>query len=72
MTAGQLPTFREMCRNAYRMLGDVEDELRSDWQAGSEPTTQQAAALRKARSHIAHAKMALTESEGWPRTPVTS
>ena len=27
----ELSTFEEMRRNAYGMLGDVEDELRSDW-----------------------------------------
>jgi hypothetical protein len=26
-----LPTFEYMRRNAHRLLGDAEDELRSDW-----------------------------------------
>lgn len=29
-----LPTFEEMRRNAFGLLGDAEDELRSDWQTG--------------------------------------
>jgi hypothetical protein len=48
-----LPTFQEMRRNAFRGLGDVEDELRSDWRSGTGPTTAQA------KIHIAKAKNAL-------------
>lgn len=54
-----LPTFEEMRHNAHRMLGDTEDELRSDWSPGSGPTAAQAQAVRDAREHIAAAKAAL-------------
>lgn len=57
--AQDLPTFEEMRRNAFALLGDVEDELRSDWRAGAGPTSEQAEALRDARRAIAQAKAAL-------------
>lgn len=59
MDARSLPTFEEVRRNAYAMLGDVEDELRSDWRDGSGPTDKQAAAVREARRHVAAAKAEL-------------
>lgn len=31
----QLPTFDELRSNAFALLGDVEDELRSDWHDGA-------------------------------------
>ena len=54
-----LPTFEEMRRNAHRLLGDAQDELRSDWRAGTGPTAQQAEDIHEARSYIAKAKAAL-------------
>lgn len=54
-----LPTFDEMRANAFAMLGDAEDELRSDWRDGTGPTRNQADALRDARQAIAEAKAAL-------------
>jgi hypothetical protein len=57
-----LPTFNEMRSNAYAMLGDVEDELRSDWREGSGPNRGQAEALREARQAIAQAKEALNRA----------
>jgi hypothetical protein len=58
----QLPTFEEMRSNAFAMLGDVEDELRSDWREGAGPNHEQAEALRDARRAIAQAKAALDEA----------
>ncbi|MET4143827.1 hypothetical protein [Arthrobacter sp. UYCo732] len=55
----QLPTFDDMRAKAFAMLGDVEDELRSDWREGTGPDTDQAEALRDARRAIAQAKSAL-------------
>jgi hypothetical protein len=57
--AQELPTFDEMRSNAFAMLGDVEDELRSDWRPGAGPSSDQAEALREARQAIALAKAAL-------------
>lgn len=54
-----LSTFEEMRRNAHKQLGDVEDELRSDWRTGTRPTKDQAAAWHKARNFIDKAKAAL-------------
>jgi hypothetical protein len=59
---GQLPTFDEMRSNAFAMLGDVEDELRSDWRDGAGPDHAQAVALRDACRAIAQAKAALDEA----------
>ena len=56
----ELPTFEEMRAAAFRLLGDAEDELRSDWRSGAGPeTTEQAHARLDALSHIAKAKAAL-------------
>ena len=55
----QLPTFEEMRRNAHRLLGDAQDELRSDWRPGTGPTDAQADAAAEAREFIAKAKDAL-------------
>jgi hypothetical protein len=60
--AEPLPTFDEMRSNAYAMLGDVEDELRSDWRDGAGPTNIQAEALRVARQAIDQAKAALNRA----------
>lgn len=58
----QLPTFDEMRSNAFALLGDVEDELRSDWREGSGPTHEQAEALQEARRAIREAKAALDKA----------
>lgn len=55
----QLPTFDDIRSNAFALLGDVEDELRSDWRDGAGPNHDQADALREARQAIARAKAAL-------------
>lgn len=55
----ELPTFEEMRRNAYRLLGDARDELRSDWKPGTGPASAQADAVNTALHHIAQAKAAL-------------
>jgi len=57
--ADQLPTFDDMRANAFALLGDVEDELRSDWRPGTGPTHEQAEALQDARRAIREAKAAL-------------
>lgn len=57
--AQELPTFEDMRSNAFALLGDAEDELRSDWRDGTGPTREQAEALREARQAIAKAKAAL-------------
>lgn len=55
-----LPTFEEMRRNTFKMLGDAEQELRSDWRSGTGPSTKEAAQARiEALEHIARAKAAL-------------
>lgn len=56
----ELPDFSEMRYNALRLLGDAEDELRSDWRPGGGPrTTEQGNARIEALQHIARAKAAL-------------
>ncbi len=55
-------TFETMRREAYKLLGDAQDWLRSDWQPGAGPTQAQAAALRRAREAIAAAKAALNDA----------
>lgn len=57
-----LPTFEEMRRNAHRLLGDAQDELRSGWEPGTGPTPKQAELLHEARAGIARAKAALDEA----------
>lgn len=59
MEPEELPTFEDMRRNAFALLGDAQDELRSDWRAGTGPTPQQGAAAAEARRYIAKAKAAL-------------
>ena len=54
--AKDLPTFEDMRRNAYALLGDAQDELRSDWRPGTGPNAEQAAALHLAKMAIAQAK----------------
>lgn len=60
--AEHLPTFEEIRRNAYAMLGDVEDKLRSDWREGTGPTSQQMEAPHDAYQAIASAKEALNRA----------
>lgn len=57
--AQELPTFDDMRSNAFVLLGDAEDELRSDWREGTGPSHEQADALREAWQAIAKAKAAL-------------
>lgn len=47
MEMSGLPTFQEMRGSALRLLGDAEDELRSDW-ARAGPTPEQEKAAREA------------------------
>lgn len=58
----ELPTFEEMRRNAFALLGDAQDELRSDWRPGTGPSREQGEAVQVARRHIAAAKAALDEA----------
>lgn len=58
----QLPNFEGVRREAYRLLGDAQDVLRSDWAEGTGPTAEQATALQRARRAIAEAKEALNEA----------
>ncbi|MFI6296805.1 hypothetical protein ACIBEJ_34810 [Nonomuraea sp. NPDC050790] len=53
-----LPTFEEMRRNAYKLLGDAQQELTSDWR-GPEPTDKQMEAIGEALRAITKAKVAL-------------
>lgn len=62
MRAEGLPTFEEMRRNAYRLLGDAADELRSDWREGTGPTARQNLAKVRAMELIGQAKDALNEA----------
>ncbi|MGL5862625.1 MAG: hypothetical protein ACRCY9_15335 [Phycicoccus sp.] len=56
------PTFEDIRRRAYAMLGDTEDELRSDWRATGAPTPAQNNARIEALEHIARAKAALNRA----------
>jgi len=56
-----LPSFEEIIRNAYQLLSDAEDVLRSAWRNGFGPNDQQADALDDVRSQIATAKATLTK-----------
>lgn len=47
--------------DAFRLFGDVEDVLASDWR-GIVPTRREGADLHDARSHIADAKVALNRA----------
>lgn len=60
--SGRLPTFEDIRREAYRLLGDAQDVLRSDWAPGTGPTTAQAFAVHDARLAIADAKRALNDA----------
>lgn len=53
------PTFQDMRHRAFALLGDVQDELRSDWKPGTGPTEEQADALHEAQIAIQKAKDAL-------------
>lgn len=55
----ELPNFEDMRRRAHRLLGDAEDERRSDWRSGTGPTHEQSQAALEARQLIAQAKAAL-------------
>lgn len=60
--AEQLPSFEEIRRRAYALLGDAEDELRSDSRPGTGPTREQGRALTEAVQLIAQAKAALNRA----------
>ena len=62
MRAENLPTWEGMRRNAYRLLGDAADELRSDWREGTGPTAEQNLAKVRAMEKIGEAKAALNEA----------
>lgn len=55
----QLASFDDMRSEAFELLGDAEDWLRSDWRSGTGPTSEQAAAADDARAAIRKAKEAL-------------
>lgn len=57
-----LPTFETIRAQAYRLLGDTEDWLRSDWRTDTQPSAAGLAAVRQARTHIARAKTALNRA----------
>lgn len=56
----ELPTFEQIRAAAARGLGDVFDELRSDWAPGRGPTARQATEIAKAREAIAEARRHLS------------
>lgn len=56
-----LPHLEEVRSDAYRMLGDTLDVMRSDLRPGTEPNAEQAKAWQLARHHISAAKEALTD-----------
>lgn len=58
----ELPTFDEVRSNAFALLGDAEDELRSDWRPGTGPNDEQAEAVQEARRAIVQAKAALDKA----------
>jgi hypothetical protein len=57
-----LQTFEDMRANAFKLLCDAQDELRSDWHRGTGPTTAQAIAAHEPKLHIAKAKCALNRA----------
>jgi hypothetical protein len=58
----RLPTFEDTRRDAYRLLGDTQDVLRSDWAEGTGPNPKQSDALQRALRAITEAKNALNEA----------
>lgn len=57
-----LPTFEEIRLNAYILIDDALDELRSDWAPGTGPTHKQAELLHEARAGLLRAKKVLDEA----------
>lgn len=57
-----LATFEEILRRTYLLLGEAEDELRSDWNLESGPNREQARASREAQEFISQAKAALVRA----------
>lgn len=55
----ELPAFEDGRREAYKLLGDAEDWLRSDWRPGSGQDAGQAAGLWEAKAAIRTAKESL-------------
>ncbi|NKX56824.1 hypothetical protein [Arthrobacter mobilis] len=60
--ASEQPIFDEALQRAIGMLGDVENELNSDWRPGTGPTEAQSRTLADALRAIADAKAALDEA----------
>lgn len=65
-----LPSFEEMRRNAYKLLGDAQQELYSDWRPDGAPNRKQLEAAREALRHITKAKQALIEATTFGRGEV--
>lgn len=61
-TLEQLPSFAQVRVRAYRLLGDVRDELASDCRPGEQPTARQRAAVGRALRAIGEAKAALDQA----------
>jgi hypothetical protein len=59
-----LPTFAMVRVRAFRSLGDVRDELRSDCRPGGGPTVRQSVAVRRALGAIRDAQAALDQATG--------
>jgi hypothetical protein len=57
-----LPTFDDVRGNAFRLVGQAADCLRSDYQLGTGPTREAALAVQQAFTAIGAAKAALTEA----------
>ena len=57
-----LATFDEILRRTYLLLGDAEEELRSDWRSDSGPSGEQARASREAQELISKAKAVLVRA----------
>lgn len=57
--AENLPTDEDIRARAFGLLGDAEDELRSDGHSGTGPTAEQGRAASEAKQAIAQAKAAL-------------
>jgi hypothetical protein len=57
-----LPTFEDVRAQAYALLGDAADWLRSDYLAGSGPCPEAAGGVRQACVAIGAAKTALNEA----------
>jgi hypothetical protein len=61
-TLRPLPTFEQLRAEAYKLLGDAADWLRSDYQPGAGPCQDAAGAVRQACVAIGAAKAALNDA----------